>query len=67
MPDNCVAKETEILAMKGKLPEHELVKIRDTLLSSAWSLAGITELSVPGLEAERCVLHIRSSEYAKSN
>ncbi|HXZ59271.1 MAG TPA: 16S rRNA (guanine(527)-N(7))-methyltransferase RsmG [Steroidobacteraceae bacterium] len=42
---------TRVLAMKGRWPEEELKK-----LPPPWRLAGSRTLTIPGLEAERCVL-----------
>ena len=45
---------TRVLAMKGRWPEEE---VRE--LPPAWRLAGSRQITVPGLDAERCVLHLR--------
>lgn len=56
LPAECSDEATQVLAMKGKLPEEELSKLEQGLLSSQWNLREIIDLEVPGLEAERCVL-----------
>lgn len=55
---------TQILAMKGKMPEIELESLRSGILSSQWALASIELLEVPGLEAERCVIKLISRSAA---
>jgi 16S rRNA (guanine527-N7)-methyltransferase len=42
---------TRLLALKGKRPTAELAA-----LPSDWELLGVRELSVPGLDAERCLV-----------
>ena len=44
---------TRVLAMKGRWPGKELEK-----LPAPWRLAGSRTITVPGLDAERCVLHL---------
>lgn len=44
---------TRVLAMKGRWPEKELEK-----LPRGWRLRESRRITVPGLEAERCVLHL---------
>jgi 16S rRNA (guanine527-N7)-methyltransferase len=44
-------RQTRVLAMKGRWPEKELEE-----LPKNWRLAGSRELTVPGLDAARCVL-----------
>lgn len=46
-----VARTGRILAMKGRWPEEELGK-----LPQPWRLADSRQLSIPGLDAARCVL-----------
>jgi len=43
--------QTRVLAMKGRWPEEELAQ-----LPPGWLLSGSRTLTVPGLEAARCVL-----------
>jgi len=45
------APGTRILAMKGRRPDEEIAT-----LPKPWKLLGARELTVPGLEAARCVL-----------
>lgn len=49
---------TQILAMKGKVPESELESLRSGLLASQWRLESIDPLLVPELDAERCVIKL---------
>ena len=49
---------TQILAMKGKMPESEIDSLREGVLSSQWTVQVIEPLHVPGLEAERCVVKL---------
>ena len=49
---------TQILAMKGKMPESEIESLRESVLSSQWAVQSIEPLHVPGLEAERCVVKL---------
>jgi len=58
LPEDCVDTNTEVLAMKGRLPEEELSQLKDSLLSSKWKLLKIIDLDVPGLNADRCVLRL---------
>jgi 16S rRNA (guanine527-N7)-methyltransferase len=44
---------TRVLAMKGRWPGEELGK-----LPAPWRLTGSRTIKVPGLDAERCVLHL---------
>jgi 16S rRNA (guanine527-N7)-methyltransferase len=46
--------DTQVLAMKGKLPTDEIAA-----LPAPWRLAGSREIAVPGLQAARCVLVLR--------
>lgn len=59
LPGDCTDDKTEVLAMKGKVPEEELATLKDSLLSSQWELLEIIDLDVPGLDAERCVLRLK--------
>lgn len=52
---------TQILAMKGKMPVSELESLRSGLLASQWTIASIDPLYVPGLDAERCVVKLSIS------
>lgn len=45
------APGTRVLAMKGRRPDEEIAA-----LPKPWKLLGARELTVPGLEAARCVL-----------
>lgn len=47
---------TRVLAMKGRWPEKELGK-----LPPGWRLKESRRITVPGLEAERCVLHLQGA------
>jgi 16S rRNA (guanine527-N7)-methyltransferase len=47
---------TRVLAMKGRWPREELDE-----LPAPWRLTGSRTLMVPGLDAERCVLHLSMS------
>jgi 16S rRNA (guanine527-N7)-methyltransferase len=47
-------KATRVLAMKGKWPQAELAQVR-----RPWRLESSRRLSIPGLDAERCVLVLR--------
>jgi len=49
---------TQILAMKGKLPEQELDTLRSGLLASVWEIKSIEPLQVPGLDAERWLVRL---------
>ncbi len=49
---------TQILAMKGKMPESEIESLREGVLSSQWTVQTIEPLHVPGLEAERCIVKL---------
>jgi len=51
-------ENTQVLAMKGKLPEEELSTLKAGLLASQWELLEIVALEVPNLDAERCVLRL---------
>ena len=42
---------TRVLAMKGKQPDDEIAA-----LPSAWRVVGVRSLSVPGLDAARCLV-----------
>ena len=55
---NVYDANTQILAMKGKMPESEIESLREGVLSSQWSVQGIEPLLVPGLDAERCVVKL---------
>jgi len=46
---------TRLLALKGKRPTAELAA-----LPSDWELLGVRELSVPGLDAERCLVTLNA-------
>jgi 16S rRNA (guanine527-N7)-methyltransferase len=46
---------TRVLAMKGRRPEEEIAA-----LPRPWHLESLRELKVPGLEAARCLLVLRS-------
>lgn len=48
------ARESRLLAMKGHRPDAEIAE-----LSADWRVAGVHELRVPGLAAERCVVELR--------
>jgi len=50
------SEDTQILAMKGKMPESEIESLRESILSSQWTVQAIEPLDVSGLEAERCVV-----------
>jgi 16S rRNA (guanine527-N7)-methyltransferase len=45
------AAATRVLAMKGQWPAEELAQ-----LPAGWNLTGSRRITVPGLDAERCVL-----------
>ena len=47
------APATRVLAMKGRWPGEELGK-----LPAPWRLSDSRTLKVPGLDAQRCVLHL---------
>ena len=47
---------TRVLAMKGQWPEEELQQ-----LPAGWRLESSRQITVPGLEAERCLLVLRSA------
>ena len=51
--------ETRVLAMKGKWPGAELAA-----LPSPWRVAGSRELTVPGLDAARCLIVLGRSAAA---
>ena len=55
---NVYDADTQILAMKGKMPESEIESLREGVLSSQWTVQGIEPLHVPGLDAERCVVKL---------
>ena len=55
---NVYDANTQILAMKGKMPESEIESLRESVLSSQWTVQGIEPLHVPGLDAERCVVKL---------
>ena len=42
---------TRLLAFKGRRPDAELA-----MIPSGWQLAGVRALSIPGLDAERCLV-----------
>ena len=46
--------ETQVLAMKGRWPGAEL-----EALPAGWRLEHSRKLVIPGLDAERCVIHLR--------
>lgn len=48
--------QTRVLAMKGRWPGEELEK-----LPAPWRLTGSRTIEVPGLDAQRCVLHLSMS------
>jgi 16S rRNA (guanine527-N7)-methyltransferase len=48
------AAQTRVLAMKGKWPQAELAA-----LPACWRLSGSRELTIPGLDAARCVIVLR--------
>jgi 16S rRNA (guanine527-N7)-methyltransferase len=54
--------DTLVLAMKGKMPEKELESLRDSILSSQWTISGIEALKIPGLDADRCVIKLKQNE-----
>jgi len=58
LPLNCLDNSTQVLAMKGKIPEQELKQLELNLTETNWVLQDIVNLNVPGLNAERCVLRI---------
>jgi hypothetical protein len=45
-----------VLAMKGKWPEEELA-----LLQAPWRVVSSRELTIPGLDAARCVIVLARS------
>lgn len=47
------AANGRILAMKGAVPEDELAH-----LAPSYALAGVHTLRIPGLDAERCLVHL---------
>jgi len=49
--------QTRVLAMKGRWPAEELEK-----LPAPWRLIGSRAISVPGLDAERCVLTLTKAD-----
>jgi 16S rRNA (guanine527-N7)-methyltransferase len=51
MVEPMCAPGTRVLAMKGRRPDEEIAA-----LPKPWKLLGARELTVPGLEAARCVL-----------
>ena len=50
---------TRVLAMKGRWPAEELER-----LPAPWRLTGSRTISVPGLDAERCVLTLTKGDAA---
>jgi 16S rRNA (guanine527-N7)-methyltransferase len=48
--------ETRVLAMKGKWPQEELAA-----LEALWRVVSFRELTVPGLDAARCVIVLARS------
>lgn len=52
------ATDTQILAMKGKMPESEIESLREGILSSQWTVQTVEPLYVHGLDAERCVVKL---------
>ena len=46
-------RDGRLLAMKGKIPEAEIAA-----LPAGWKLVAVHPVSVPGLDAERCVVEI---------
>ena len=51
MVEPMCAQGTRILAMKGRRPDEEIAA-----LPAPWKLLGARELTVPGLDAQRCLL-----------
>ena len=51
--------ESRVLAMKGKWPREELA-----VLPSPWRVVSSRELTVPGLDAARCVVVLARSAAA---
>jgi 16S rRNA (guanine527-N7)-methyltransferase len=51
--------QTRVLAMKGRWPQQELAALAPT-----WRVVSSRELTVPGLEAARCVIVLARSDGA---
>jgi 16S rRNA (guanine527-N7)-methyltransferase len=48
--------DTRVLAMKGRWPEREIAALK-----APWSVAASRELSIPGLQAARCLIVLTRS------
>jgi 16S rRNA (guanine527-N7)-methyltransferase len=53
------AEHTRVLAMKGKWPQEELAAVRPP-----WRVVSSRELSIPGLQAARCLIVLTKSPLA---